>query len=177
MAPTLNANALTTLENVKYVWGRPQADTGDDERIITLINLITGRIEYWCGRKFKSATYTAEKYDGNGDNYLFLKQYPIISVTEILRDDVAIGETAYKIYKEEGYILKETFWTHGYQNLKVTYDAGFTTIPPALAEIAIEWVIMLLEGRMKDAKVDGSEMGDPPDSILLGLTPFKRRDF
>ena len=177
MAPTLNANALTTLENVKYVWGRPQADTGDDDRIQTLINLISGRIEYWCGRKFTKQTYTKEVYDGNGDNYLFLKEFPIVSVAEILRDDVAVDSSYYKVYKNEGYILKETFWTHGYQNLKVTYNAGFAIIPPALAEISIEWVIMLLEGRMKDAKVDGSEMGDPPDSILLGLTPFKRRDF
>lgn len=171
------SNALTTVANVKYVWGRPQADTGDDDRIQTLINLISDRIEYWCGRKFTKQTYTDELHDGNGDNYLFLKQYPIVSVTEIKRDDIAVDSDYYKVYEDEGFVLKETYWTKGYQNLKVTYEAGFETIPPAIAEIAIEWIIMLLEGRMKDAKVDGSEMGNPPDSIMLGLAPFKRRDF
>lgn len=170
-------NALATISNVKYVWGRRQDDTEDDDRIQTLINLISDRIEYWCGRKFKEATYTDEKYDGNGDNYLFLNQYPITEFTEIKRDNTAIPSSNYKVYKNQGYLLKETYWTSGYQNLKATYKAGYATIPPALASVCIEWVILLLEGRMKDAKVDGSEMSNPPDSIMLGLQPFKRKDF
>lgn len=170
-------NALSIVANVKYVWGKRQADTEDDDRIQTLINLISDRIEYWCGRKFKETTYTDEKHDGHGDNYLFLNQYPITAFTEIKLNDVAINSDYYKVYDIQGLLLKETSWTVGFQNLKVTYKAGYATIPPALAEVCIEWVIMLLEGRMKDAKVDGSEMGDPPDSILLGLQPFKRRDF
>jgi len=175
MAVAAAANALTTVADVKYTWGRKQTDTGDDDRIQTLINNISGRIESWCGRKFKEATYTDEYYNSPCGYYLFLKQYPVTDTPVVKLDGVIVSSDNYEFYPEEG--MLRGVWVPGKRNYTVTYKAGYATIPGGLAEICIEWVIILLEGRMKDAKVDHSEVTYEPQSLITGLAPFKRMDF
>jgi hypothetical protein len=172
------ANALTTVANVKYVWGRDQADLTHDDRIQTLINLLSGRIESWCGRSFKSQTYTAELYDGNCDEYLALKQYPITAVTTVKEDDVTVDLTDtddIKIHYAEGLIYRASGWPGGVLNIEVTYTAGYATIPSGLEAALVEWVILLLEDRMKDAKIPLDKDLGGPQMISLALAPFKRR--
>lgn len=179
------ANALTSVADVKYAWGKPQADTAHDDRIQTLINLLSGRIEDWCGRKFKQATYTAEKYDGDrieGEE-LWLKQYPIIGTLTLAIDDQTIDASSYLLYEEEGKIFYQNGWGAGTgsfgakRNVSVTYSAGYATIPSGLAMACVEWVIILLEGRAKDAKVKQEDTRlAMPDQIMQGLQPYKRMD-
>ena len=182
MPVAASTNALTTVADVKYTWGRKQEDTSYDDRIQTLINNISGRIESWCGRKFKAATYTDEIYDVPRGKFFFLKQYPIIGTPVVKLDDVEIAAAEYEVYPEEGYLLGA--WDcgdgvsfPGRRTYKVTYEAGFTEIPAGLSEICIEWIIILLEGRMKDAMVDHAEVTYEPQSLITGLAPWKRMDF
>jgi len=182
MAVAAATNALTTVADVKYTWGRKQDDTSYDDRIQTLINKISARIESWCGRRFKAETYTDEVYDVPKGKFFFLKQYPIIGAPVVKLDNVVIVATEYEVYPEEGYLLGA--WDcgdgvnfPGRRTYKVTYQAGYAEIPAGLSEICIEWVIILLEGRMKDAKVDHSEVTYEPQSLITGLSPFKRMDF
>lgn len=176
MAVTAAANALATVADVKYTWGRKQDDTGQDDRVQTLINNISGRIESWCGRKFKEATYTDEYYDGPNGYYLFLKQYPVTDTPVVKLDGNTVSASTYTVYPNEGMIRGS--WIPGHKNYTVTYKAGFATIPQALAEICIEWCIILLEGRMKDARIDGADVEFyEPQNLIMGLAPFKRMDF
>lgn len=176
------ANAITTVAKVKYAMGIPQADTTKDDRIQTLINLLSGRIEDWCGRKFTAQTFTAEKYDGDGETILPLKQYPINSVTAITIDGVAVDvddETTFKIYSEEGYLWYAPGWSQAYPlGIAVTYNAGYSTMPTGLEMACVEWCIILLEGRAKDSKVKGEDMKlAMPDQIMMAVQPYKRVDF
>jgi len=176
MAVTAAANALTTVADVKYTWGRKQADIGDDDRIQTLINNISGRIESWCGRKFKEATYTDEYYDGPDGRFLFLKQYPITDTPVVKLDGAVVSSDGYEVYPEEGMI--KGYWVPGDRNYTITYKAGYAVIPLGLSEICIEWIIILLEGRMKDAKLGAADViVYEPQNIVIGLAPFKRMDF
>lgn len=183
MAVTAAANALATVANVKYVAGIAQTDTTKDDRIQTLINLLSGRIEDWCGRKFISQTFTDQVYDGQRDCDLFLKQYPIVSITAVSVDGVALtaGELAdeenFLAYAEEGYIWRSSGWFAKRRGIEITYVAGYATIPTGLQMACVEWAIILLEGRMKDAQVDGGGMKTAmPDQIMNGLQPYKRLD-
>jgi len=180
MSVTASDNALTTVADVKYVWGRNQDDTTYDDRIQTLINIISGRIEALCNRKFKLATYTDEVYDVPRGKYLFLKQYPVIGTPVVKLNDEIIDSSYYKVYNDEGYLYSDNGWDYvddRHREYKVTYQAGYSTIPAGLSEICIEWVIMLLEGRMKDAKVDHSDIVYNPQAFVDGLAPFKRIEF
>lgn len=176
MSVAAAGNALATVADVKYTWGRKQTDTGDDDRIQTLINNLSGRIESWCGRKFKEATYTDEYYNGPDGSFLFLKQYPITNTPVVKHGVDIVPADNYVVYLDEGMIRGS--WIPGHRNYSITYKAGYTVIPPGLSEICIEWCIILLEGRMKDAKIGAADVvAYEPQNIILGLAPFKRQDF
>lgn len=180
------ANALATVADVKYAWGRVQTDTSHDDRIQTLINLISGRIEDWCGRGLKAATYTDEPYDGDeipGED-LWLKQYPVISFSALKIDGVIIDAAAYLVYNERGLVKYPNGWGSGTgifgakQNVQATYTAGYATVPGGLGIVCIEWVIVLLESRVKDAETNNvAESMTPPAHLEAALAPYKRRDF
>lgn len=56
---------------------------GDPSDIVTtILNGIDEWANYYCNREFDSTTY-AEFYDGTGDQYLYLDQYPITAITQI----------------------------------------------------------------------------------------------
>lgn len=175
-------NALTTVADVKFVLGIAQTDTTKDDRLQSLINLISGRIEAWCGRQFTEQTYSEEAYDGDPECELILKQYPITEVAAVTVDGVSLAseisdETRFQVYEEEGYLWRAAGWYARRKGIKVTYTAGYATIPAALASACIEWVIILYEGRFKDAKVKGEDMQTAmPDQILSALLPWRRSD-
>lgn len=181
MSVAAAANALATKEDVKYVLGKAQTDTTQDDRIQTLINLVSGRAEAWCGRVFKEATYTDELYDGDNDSILLLRNYPSNEIIAVSIDGVSVDMSdplTFQLYKEEGYIWYSPGFSAGRQNVKVTYKGGYASLPSGLSEIIIEWVIILFEGRMKDAKVKGEDVRTyMPDQIEMGLSSYKRRDF
>jgi len=189
MSVAAATNALISVADVKYVWGREQADTTDDDRIQTLINLISGRIAEWCDRIFITGTYTAELYDGTGTEALVLRQRPVSTVTAIIVDGVAatVAEiaafntagAAYKIDYPAGIIYKILDWSKGKRNISVTYAAGYASadIPPGLKEVCAEWVILLLEGRMKDADTQGRDVAavdQMPARFSSALSRYRR---
>lgn len=190
MSVTAAANALTTVADVKYVWGKGQGDLAHDDRIQTLINLLSGRIEDWCGRKFKETAYDTPDfnavYDGEelyGECWLYLRQFPVITFDSLTIDGVTIDASAYVVYKAEGKVFYQNGWGAGTgslgakQNVVAKYSAGFATVPGGLAMACVEWCIILLEGRMKDAKVKAEDMRlAMPDQIMMALQPYKRVD-
>ena len=113
--------------------------------IESLINAATDFMENYCGgRRFKKTTYTDELLDGNGTMMLFTPQMPIISVDSIYRhyvfvDDDLYDNDYYKVYFSEGYIYRNSGWSEGMQNIKITYEAGYDFdtdgIPPELENI------------------------------------------
>lgn len=79
-------NALTTLETLKAYL--QETGTNRDAIFERLINAASDVIEQYCGRKFKSATYT-EKHYGERKN-VFVKNYPVSEIVSITDDDTAL---------------------------------------------------------------------------------------
>lgn len=75
--PATGGYDLTTLVKAKR-YLRITAST-DDTLLGELIDSASALIESICDRKFISRSY-AELYDGNGDRYLYLKQWPVTAV-------------------------------------------------------------------------------------------------
>lgn len=95
-----------------------------------LINSVTDYIERYCGRRFKSTTYTDELIDSDGTEYLYLDHYPISTVTSIYRHYVFATDDLYDsdyyiVYENEGYIYRSLLWPDGKQAVKITYTAGY----------------------------------------------------
>jgi len=131
MAVALKANALITAVELDQFL---RITIGDADTSNTLINTASDFIDRFANRSFIKATYTAEEYDGDGQNNIYLKNYPIVTgtVTVVLYDTytAAILQTYtlnvdYLIYLKEGYIYMRGKTAPGHKNYRVTYDAGY----------------------------------------------------
>src|SRR4030042_2507927 len=153
-AEALESYALTTLNSAKRFIGLSLSESTYDTLLNQLINRVTDMLEKRCdGRRFYTTTYTNERYDGNGRAKLFLRNYPIVSVGALTMDNEAVSEaTDYDDYdgywiepciksiKLIGCLYRVDKWDKGWQNIKITYTAGYATIPNDLklaCEIAV----------------------------------------
>jgi len=154
VAVTISAYALVTEAEASEYLGITPAVNSDVMR--RLINAVTALIEKTLRREFKQRTYT-ETYDGSGGGSLFLKHFPIISVTSVERLDED-GTTADTLTTSDywsvdaiGEIRAKTavaFWKAD-QNYKVVYSAGFATIPDDVAQVALQLIARAYRDRDK----------------------------
>lgn len=132
--------ALCSVADVKESLGI--TDSSKDNLIIRKINQATELIERYTGRRFASTVYTDEMYDADGGSTINLRNYPVITFTSIsyrsgsenINDWQTIDSTDYFIDTNAGIVEFLFDIGQGWQKYKVTYTAGYTTIPADLAE-------------------------------------------
>ena len=169
-------NELTTLANVKayFVLG---TDTGNDTLISTLIVNVTKEVQNYTRRKLVDDDYV-EYYNGHGDNYLETNEYPINSIASIYDDiDRAYGastliSSADYIFiagtknAEIGKIIYDgSVFDKGDQNIKISYNAGYATIPSDLEHAAICLVGAYLFESMKQINISIEGEQDVPSRL------------
>ena len=159
----LDTYALTTREAVhahRIANGERLNTTPETNNLIdNLINAVSARFESYCDRKFKSRSYT-EYLDGKGWSVIYPKQYPITEVTSIYDDgtwtwdaSTLISGTEYRI-KNDNSIVFKSFSVGDYeQNLKLTYTAGYTTIPYDLENACINEVLRAM-GKIENLELE-----------------------
>ena len=165
----LNSWALTSEADVKESLGI--TGTSQDNLIRRKINQATDMIESYCGKTndqhFAQTTYTSEEYDGTATNQLILKNRPVISLsnfserntTENSNDWTTIETTDYFVDLTAG-VIDCRFGILNYWNLyKVTYIAGFATIPSDLAEACVMLSCALVENASTGASVKKKTQG------------------
>jgi len=131
MAVALNANAL--LADVTELNNFTQASFTAGDYVNTLINTASDLIERITKRKLIAQDYTSEVYSGNGRGKLFLKNYPINSITTLIRkntvDDTTIqtytANSNYLFSQTGGWIYLREFWSIDINNFEITYNAGY----------------------------------------------------
>jgi len=120
---------LTSLANVKEIM--PNANATLDDELNALIESVSRRAENFIGRDFEQTSRT-ETYDiGRRTKAIFLRNYPIISVTEIknhIRRDFAAASVMdsdlYAVDSETGRVFFEGALVTGAGVLQVTYTGG-----------------------------------------------------
>ncbi|MGR3311206.1 MAG: head-tail connector protein [Candidatus Brocadiales bacterium] len=131
---------LTTVANVKAYLGI--AGSTDDAFIENLTDRVTNFVQKYCNRNFTRSSYD-EYYDGNGSGYLFLPDYPIVSVTLLEIDDIVKASADYAIYTDTGMVrLKNGKFNDGILNVHMIYTAGYATVPKDLEQACTEIVAM-----------------------------------
>lgn len=128
MAP--KANALITVAELDLFL---QITIGNASLSDLLINMASDFIDRFANRHFIKADYTNQEYDGDGLNNIYLKDYPIVAVTELIEYDsynattiyTFTVNTEYLLYLDEGYIFMRGRTTLGHKNYRVTYSAGY----------------------------------------------------
>jgi len=136
---SLTSSALVTLADVKTFLGIQNISTSDAILEI-VIEAVSASIVNEAFPDLKSATYTAEKYDGTGKSYLYLDHYPVTAMTTVVEDGVTlVKDTDYFVDMDEGLLEKARYswpgydsqavWTTSKQGVVVTYTAGYATVP------------------------------------------------
>ena len=135
----LNAHALTSVQRLADFLGLGTITAGSTKETLLqmVINSVTAFVESYCKRRFKETTYTQELYDGDGTQFLFLKNYPVDSsgTFTLERRESALNEDDWEQIDSEyfyvdydaGYIetANESIrFIPGVKNYRVTYTAG-----------------------------------------------------
>jgi len=152
---------LTTLARVKERLNLASSNTTWDDLLNSLISEISNKAKDITGRVLTEATYT-EYYDGTGTDTLYLRQGPLVSVSSVYSvsygSDGAGGRSeSTSLLDPSNYVLDglrdENWrgcgkirllggtWTEGVRNWKVTYTAGYDTVPESLVHFATNWVV------------------------------------
>lgn len=133
--------AIVTLDEAR-TWLKVNAGQEQhDFAIETIVNGITDDLESMSGRVFKARDLT-EVYDGNGRESLTLRKWPVNSVASIAIDGDTLSEDDYTIDHRLGRVrLVSGLFDSGFQNIDVTYNAGYAepaTVPAHVTKLALD---------------------------------------
>lgn len=141
------------------------ADTTNDTLIGYYVDWVTDYINKYCRREFRSTVYTNVYADGNGSEFLRCLHQPITTLTAITLDDVDIKDDV-EIYDDGVALYYADGFTEGVRNVKLTYTAGYATIPMDI-ELAAYILIDYIYGRRDQIGVLNVST---PDGSSFGLT-------
>lgn len=155
--------SLITLDEIKSYDGMTGSNAEVDDELDNIAERISKIFETYCGRVFDSATYT-ECYDGEGSNCIYLKHYPITSVSGIYDDgewgweeSYLVDSNNYRIKDERAVVLKESYTFYDYiQNVKIVYTAGYSTIPADLKHVCIIETLRSFKSRKEPSVISKS---------------------
>lgn len=135
-------DGLTSLLAVKAEMGIPVSDITKDALLESLISSASAAVGAYLDRALKRATYTAEPYHVNNQQFLYLRQWPIASVTSVTLAGAVLSSgsdyflsgldaEAGRLYKPSGWVggqyVRGTFPDvfAGARDIAVTYTAGY----------------------------------------------------
>jgi hypothetical protein len=137
------AASWITLAQFKTYAAITTVDTNRDAQLETIIDGVSSSFCQFLGREMSKTTYTDEYVDGSGMPDLLLRNYPIVSISALTEEDVALTEgidNDYLLYAKEGRLHKPSaVWTEWPKNVKLTYIAGYTVqgATPGTGETAL----------------------------------------
>ena len=189
----LDTYALTTLANAKDHLDIPALNTDFDDRITSMINQASARIEAYLDRKILKRSYT-EYRDGNRSNRLTLRNFPSDKPTELWIDtshaftDVnnQLALTEYDVDSVGSLQLLERVFPKGIRVLKIVYEAGFDTVPYDIENAClflVEWYYNKQSDKSiaQDSKGKNGEnvkfLTQWPQWLTDQLEPYRREDF
>lgn len=192
---TVKANALTTLAQAKSHLSISPSDSLQDARIEMFINAASEKIERYTNRLLVSQGNIAELQHGRRENIILLKQWPIIAVSQVSIDSTAahtdpatiLAATSYTVSDDlNSLLLVNSTFPVGFNNVKITYTAGYVTVPSDL-ELASLWLVewyYLMRTRGDMGRTTASKSGESvgvlekmPTMIAEMLEFYKRSEF
>lgn len=146
---------LCSLDEVKDFYGKFGSTSKDDDLFEDIITRISTLIESYINKNVISREYT-EYYDGLGVSTLVTNQSPINSVDSIYSDttwvwgsDTTVGESDYRIHTDKTHVVFLPTLSTGIQNIKIVYNAGYTTVPEDIKQVCITEVIRIYKNRQE----------------------------
>lgn len=154
---------LTTLANVKAWLGIKTEDAATDKLLAQMISAASRFVLGYLGRPGLAAADIEEVYDGYGNNFMSLRQWPVISLASIGFFGINIDKPSTGNPRSPGFILgsedlgpsRVTLWGHSFPRARsavtVSYRAGYVTeecvnVPSAPFQVTPENMWLADEG-------------------------------
>lgn len=147
--PVETRRPLCSLAQVKQRMQIPPDDRGLDELLLQLIDIASAQIETAAKRSFTQVlTITGELHNGNGTNILQPRHTPIVAVSALSIDGVAIDPSDYAVLPEyvqlkqvQEYSARlrgvQQLFGEGSQNVSLSYTAGYAAVPQLVADACV----------------------------------------
>ena len=169
------------LAEAKEYLNIPATDTSLDEELRRFIDASTDLAETYVGQVLGRRTFTDELYDG-GTEFIRIRNPKVISITSVYENGYLISPTAYaldytgqRLYRVGSSTLFATnsygYWTQGFNNIKITYVAGYVN-PPASARQGVFEILRHLWQTQRGAmnvmnrQLNGDELYSSPTYSL-----------
>ncbi len=159
MANTID---LTTLSEVQAYLAQSVLVSGSNPIISSLITSVSEQCIKYTGRIFSGTTFT-ETYNGTGSQDLLLRNYPVQSVSGVSIFGYPIHQTTSSNgyvtgwnFDQDGVHLTNRTFPKGFQNIYVTYRAGYDTIPYDINRSVAEYVAIIFQKRSRIGEVSQS---------------------
>lgn len=163
------------------------ATTDEDTRITALLAAVESQVKKYLGYDPAKQTYF-DRLNGNGRRFVVPEQsIPLITVDSLTVDGVTIpaenGDApgwyidAGKVWLSGGYSF-----TRGFGNVKLSYQAGYETIPAAIKQAVVEMTAVRLKEidriGVSSKGIAGETISyivkDVPDTVKGYLDPFRK---
>ncbi len=168
---------FTSLQDQKAFLGIAVATATWDALLATLITQKTRSIVDYCQDNIEATDYI-DDYNGEGFDKLILRHKPIVSVAYIRSDynrvfgvETAIDPTLYAFDADPGIIeLRGYSLAYGTKNVRVSYRAGYATVPTSVVLACQMWVGHVFEQR-KDRGLTNQSLGNRSYGLDLTAIP------
>lgn len=143
---------LTTVQAVAaYIGGIDGTDPAVNSLLQSLVTAASAFASQYCSRDFRSGTIS-ETYNGLGTQRIILRRAPVSAVSALSIDGISISArttpgAAGFVFDDTGTVYVDgcTVFTRGWQNVAVTYTAGWVTPGQALATSPVGTVTLPLD--------------------------------
>lgn len=179
---------FATLEDLKEYLGITDSD--DDALLNSLIEQATAFIQSYTWRDLIAKDYTDQEYNWEGQREFILDQFPVNSLTSFQYNTWTLWNPIWSDFDPDTYKLDPKVWKiflgfnllRGFQNIRVTFNAGYDPIPADIEFATIKIAAWNYNTRNADwivsESVDGAsirfgENKKVSEEVLLILDPYK----
>jgi uncharacterized phiE125 gp8 family phage protein len=145
------AQLITLTEAKEYL----KIDYTDEDSLLNrLITQATSILQRKYKRDIVQTTYTDELYNGEGHELLFIRNFPIQSITDL---SIKAGDTwqtistnDYEVVQRSGMVKYNGIFPDGWNNIKISYVGGYAATDSELETFKNECLLLvsdLYEGR------------------------------
>jgi uncharacterized phiE125 gp8 family phage protein len=182
VGPT-GGTALTSVSAVKTYLGNTK--TTDDDLFARLVVAASKYFEQQANRTITLTTYT-ESFYGIGGSVVVTKQYPIVAVSAVTVDGVAIPacvvatDYGYRV-TGNGIVLRGYEFTEG-AFIELAYTAGYADVPADVEQAVIELTADRYKYRQRQGKTSESMGGESasyvpstvPQSVSIVIDAYRK---
>jgi hypothetical protein len=173
---------IVSLEDAKAQLLIPSTDTTRDDQVRTMLATASTHVERYCNASFRRQSITRSF---NGGACTVPLTAPVLSVTSVTVDGVALAATDYELDANAGLLWRGKsynglVWSPGAGNVSVTWVAGYANPPLPVVQGVLELLSHLWESRQGTVPRFGAggsiDPADAGNGSLTFLVPYRVRE-